>query len=158
MFLLSGSVNLSDYIPYIIVGGLVVLAILIMIGILSHKSKKKRRLADNAGATEREMKKTETNKVLEEKAQLKEAEKTATYLKELAKDFPTLVKKLDKIIDQLKYANPSSKKQVEKIDSKIKSELDDTKISLSRQKIHEEDVDEMLENVFRLIAERKSII
>ena len=74
----------------------------------------------------------------------------------LARGKENTIKELKAIQDKLRYLSPSTDERVKAIDEKIKGELGDLKIELSKKKEEEKDekVSAHLENVRLKIAER----
>lgn len=122
-------------------------------------NRKRTKLSDNAGATKKQLKKTNTYKILEEKEVLDANVRSIEYLIELAENYDNIKAELKVIYDRLKFSSPSSAEKIASFDKKIANKLDDVKIKLSKAKVSNEDeILAIIREIKNNIAERNSLI
>lgn len=129
----------------------VALIIIVVIGAISRK----RRNAENNGSR-RDIKKASFTKINQSKETVEDNAKQCEGLAELyAKEISEeTAEELKKMTVTLRYLSPSENEEVNKCDKKISDKLGDLKIALTKNKVNEEDVKDVIEGIKALLNER----
>ena len=116
-------------------------------------NKQKQKYIDNGKVKNRDLKKSQMYKTNETIDIMKENEKKLAMLAELTTN-EEVKAKINKMVDKIKFANPSPSKEVMKKDEQIGKEIADLKIAILSKKDKDEVINKHLLEIKILIEER----
>lgn len=116
-------------------------------------NKQKQKYIDNGKVKNRDLKKSQMYKTNETIDIMKENEKNLAMLAELTTN-EEVKAKINKMVDKIKFANPSPSKEVMKKDEQIGKEIADLKIAILSKKDKDEVINKHLLEIKILIEER----